>query len=151
MARRSFNRNPIQVELFPFLSILACTIGTLVLLIIVLTTQIFSSQQEVTIIAQTEAGSNQQKVPRYLECGEDGVVIHPSREFVPFSDLEQPNSALARLLDEIEENRAEEYLIVAIRPQGVKTFQIVRDLVEQRGIDLGYEPIDKGWQLKIDS
>ena len=149
MRKRSFTRNPIQVELFPFLSILACTIGTLILLIIVLTTQIFSSQQEVTIIAQTEAGSNQTKVPRYLECGENGVIIYPSQEFVAFKDLSQPNSSLVKLLAEVKQRREQEYLIVAIRPKGIETFHIVRDLIEERGIDLGYEPIDRAWQLKI--
>lgn len=62
MRRRVIYRPAAEVELFPFLSILACTIGTLILLIIVLTTQIFSDQNAVTIIAETEGGKNLKKV-----------------------------------------------------------------------------------------
>ena len=73
MRRRSFAKKSLEVELFPFLSILACTIGTLILLIIVLTTQLLKDEREITIIAKQEtSGENQGKIPRYIECREDG-------------------------------------------------------------------------------
>jgi hypothetical protein len=40
-------------------------------------------------------------------------------------------------------------LIVAIRPYGIDVFDKVRALIESEGIDIGYEPIDEGWTLKI--
>ncbi len=92
MRRRTISRKHTEVELFPFLSILACTIGTLILLIIVLTTQAMN-QQEVTIVAKAEEGGvNRSKTPRYIECRDDGVVLHPSEEFIPRANLNDPNS-----------------------------------------------------------
>ncbi|MGF1481195.1 MAG: hypothetical protein ACFB4I_17205 [Cyanophyceae cyanobacterium] len=149
MRRQRISRPATRIDLFPFLSILACTIGTLILLIIVITTQTFGSSREVTIVAESESGVNQTKSPRYIECREDGVVLHPSLEFVPQEQIDQPNSALTELIVEVSNNRDSEYLIVAVRPDGIEVFQEVRELIEQQGIDIGYEPIDQNWKLKI--
>jgi biopolymer transport protein ExbD len=154
MRRRSSSRPSIEIELFPFLSILACTIGTLILLIIVMTTQLFNSQREVTILAKTEHNErrkNQNKMPRYIECRKDGIILHPSQEFVAKNDIESSNSVLKKLLNEVEQNSNKEYLIIAIRPDGIEVFKKVRNLIEQKGIDIGYEPIDKDWTLKIET
>jgi biopolymer transport protein ExbD len=153
MARRSPSRRAIEIELFPFLSVLACTIGTLILLIIVLATNLFTGEREVTIVAKNEAGeqgNNQKKTPRYIECRQDGIVIHPSQEFVAKKDLKKPNTALTKLINDVKNNRDREYLIAAIRPDGIEVFQQVRNLIEQERIDLGYEPIEKDWKLKIE-
>jgi biopolymer transport protein ExbD len=151
MRRRLRNQSPITIELFPFLSILACTIGTLILLIIVITTQVFSNNREITIIATSEDGTNRTKTPRYIECRKDGVLLHPSQTFVPEYQLTASNSSLSQLLSELRRNKDKEYLIVAVRPDGIEVFQKVRNLVEEQGIDIGYEPIDQGWKLKIET
>lgn len=149
MRRQTVSRKNIEVELFPFLSILACTIGTLILLIIVLTTQAMN-QQEVTIVARAEEGGvNRSKTPRYIECRDDGVVLHPSGEFVPRANLGDPNSPLQKLIQQVKANKNREYLIVALRPDGIDIFNRIRDLVEGEGIDIGYEPVDFNWKLTI--
>jgi biopolymer transport protein ExbD len=149
MRRRSISKtNHAQIELFPFLSILACTIGTLILLIIVLTTQSLS-KQEVVIVAREEGqGVNKQKSPRYIECRSNGVILHPSEELIPIAQIQQANSPLQKLIAEVKANRDREYLIVALRPNAVDVFNQVRTMVEQEEIDIGYEPIDATWTLK---
>ena len=148
MRRRHIAKNQTEVELFPFLSILACTIGTLILLIIVLTTQALE-QQEVTIVAKTEKGENQSKTPRYIECRQNGVVLYPSEEFVPQEQFDNPNSALQKLITQVKANKDKEYLIVALRPNGIDVFERIRNFVEGEGIDIGYEPVDSTWKLII--
>ena len=151
MRRRSISRKQhIEIELFPFLSILACTIGSLILLIIVLTTQALNKQQ-VTIVAKAdEQGVNATKSPRYLECRSDGVVLYPSKELIPVDQLEKPNSPLQQLIAELKTNRDREYLIVALRPNAIDVFNQVRAILEQEEIDIGYEPLDAGWTLKTE-
>lgn len=151
MRRIPRKQSQITIELFPFLSILACTIGTLILLIIVITTQVFSNSREITIIADLEDGQNRTKTPRYIECRKDGVLLHPSQIFVPDYQLNAYNSSLSQLLAELRQNRDKEYLIVAVRPDGIEVFKQVRRLVEEQRIDIGYEPIDQGWKLKIEA
>ncbi|GFE67788.1 hypothetical protein [Chroococcus sp. FPU101] len=150
MRRRSFSPPATEIELFPFLSVLACTIGTLILLIIVLTTQIFGEQQSVTIIAKSETGKNASKKPRYIECRQDGIIIYPQEEFIPQQYLKLSDTLLELLLT-LKQNKDKEYLIVAVRPDGIETFQQVRGLIEKQGIDIGYEPIDQNWKIKIET
>ena len=149
--RRRIKSSKVELELFPFLSVLACTIGSLILLIIVVTTQSLSTNPEVTIVARSENGANQGKQPRYIECREDGVVIYPSQEFVATADLDKQNTALSKLIAEVKANQDQEYVIIAIRPQGIEVFQQVRNLIEQENIDIGYEPIEEDWILKIEA
>lgn len=157
MSRRNISRKQhAEIELFPFLSILACTIGTLILLIIVLTTQTLNKQQEVTIVAKVEGENgakkgenavNKTKTPRYIECHDDGVLIYPSETFVPRANLQDANSPLLQLISKMKANKDKEYLIVALRPDGIDMFNQIRDLVKNQGIDIGYEPVDFGWKL----
>lgn len=149
MRRKPHSRSSIEMELFPFLSVLACTIGTLILLIIVITTQTLSSEKQVKIVARNETGKNQAKTPRYLECREDGIVIYPEEKFVPTINISNSNSALSQLISDVQKNSNQEYLIVAIRPKGIKVFRQVRTIIEKAKIDIGYEPINEGWTLKI--
>lgn len=150
MRRRTISKKHTDVELFPFLSILACTIGTLILLIIVLTTQALN-KQEVTIVAKTEEkGMNKNKTPRYIECRDDGVILHPSKTFVPRADIQDANSPIQKLIAEIKANKDRQYLIIALRPDGIEMFNKIRNLVEGEGIDIGYEPIEYGLQLTVE-
>lgn len=148
--RRRFRKNKTEVELFPFLSVLACTIGSLILLIIVVSTQTLDSNPEVTIIAKTESGKNQGKQPRYIECTKDGLVIYPSKTFIPKQNIQKENPQLSKFISEVKKNSNKEYVIMAIRPQGIEVFQEIRDLLENEKIDIGYEPIEEGWTLKIE-
>ena len=154
MSRYRHKSAEITMDLFPFLSILACTIGALILLIIVMTTQTMGNQQKVKIIAKQEGdqkqGQDQSKSPRYLECSEKGVILYPEKITIPSAQLKQ-NPALKTLLDQLSKNRDKEYLIVAVRPGGIDTFQTLRTLVESRGIDIGYEPFEDGLQLNFET
>ncbi len=147
--RRRSKSNKIETELFPFLSVLACTIGTLILLIIVISTETLESSSQVIVVGETREGQNLTKTPRYIECRDDGVILHPSGTFVPRNDLSRPNSPLLNLINEVERNRDREYVIVVLRPDGINVFYEVRDLIEERNIDIGYEPIDEGLTLQF--
>lgn len=136
-----------EVELFPFLSVLFCTIGTLILVIVLLVAQAAGSNKKVTIVSKSSLVA-ENKQPRYIEAQEDGVIIHPQKEFVAVEDLEVWGSPLNELLAEIKASN-DEYLIVAIRPDGVEVFRQLRNIIEREGIQLGYEPINSDWQLQI--
>lgn len=154
MSRRSIRRKQqTEVELFPFLSVLACTIGTLILLIIVLTTQALEPQEAV-IVAKTDEnsrGSNQNKTPIYIEARENGFILHPSKDFAPRADLYDEQSALRQTIAKLEANKDKEYLILILRPDGLEMFNKARELVQKQGIDIGYEPLEYGLDLKIES
>ena len=154
MARRSiYRKRQTEVELFPFLSVLACTIGTLILLIIVLTTQALEPQEAVVVakVDENSRGANQNKTPLYIEARKDGFILHPSKEFAPRADLYDEQSPLRTTVANLKANKDEQYLILILRPDGLEMFDRIRELVEQDGIDIGYEPLEYGLELKIES
>lgn len=154
MTRRSIRRKQqTEVELFPFLSVLACTIGTLILLIIVLTTQALEPQEAVVVakVDPDRQGSNTSKSPLYIECRQDGFILHPQKEFAPRADLYDAKSPLRKTIANLKQNKDKQYLIVILRPDGLEMFDKIRDLVTEEGIDIGYEPLEYGLDLKIES
>lgn len=153
MSRRNTHRkNRAEIELFPFLSVLACTIGTLILLIIVMTTQALEPQEAV-VVAKTEKegkGANKNKTPIYIECRKDGFVLHPSKEFAPRADVYDEQSPLRKTITQLKANKNKQYLIVILRPDGLEMFDQLRNLVQTEGVDIGYEPLEFGLELKIE-
>jgi hypothetical protein len=150
MARRKRGSGgSLAPELFPFLSVLACVIGTLVLLVILVTSGVLGSRRSITLVAQASAGRNDRLKPRYVEVTA-GVQDHPlGGEFVPAALLGREDTPLAELLAEVAGRRESEYVIVALRPGGYPNFSQVRRQVENRGIEIGFEPVDEGWKLRI--
>lgn len=156
MSRRKTHRKPsTEIELFPFLSVIACTIGTLILLIIILSTQALEPQEAV-VVAKTDgenrgANNKKNKAPVYIECRQDGFVLHPSKQFAPRADIYDEKSPLRKLIANLKTNKEKQYLIVILRPDGLEMFDKIRGLVQQQGIDIGYEPLEFGLELKIES
>lgn len=151
--RNTFRKQQTEVELFPFLSVLACTIGTLILLIIVLTTQALEPQEAVVIakVDENSQGLNQEKTPIYIECRKDGFTLHPNKKFAPRADLYDEASPLRKTIAELKANKNEQYLILILRPDGLEMFDKIREQVQEAGIDIGYEPLEYGIELKIES
>lgn len=154
MSRRTIRRKQqTEVELFPFLSVLACTIGTLILLIIVLTTQALEPQEAV-VVAKTDEnskGSNENKTPVYIEARQDGFVLHPSKNFAPRADFYDEKSEFRKTIASLKANKDKQYLILILRPDGLEMFDLARGLVQEEGIDIGYEPLEYGLDLQIES
>lgn len=146
---RRARRSGLAAELFPFLSVLACMIGTLVLVIIAVATGVLGSRRSIVLVARDSHGRNLTLQPRYVEVRGDGVVLHPGQQFVPAEDVLRSGTPLRRLLEEVRQNRTREYVIVAVRPDGFALFDDVRTQVENRGIEIGYEPVDAGWVLRV--
>ena len=54
-------------------------------------------------------------------------IVYPGEEFVPQEKLDDPNSAMTKLLAQVQANR--EYLIVAVGSNGIDTFNLVQNLL----------------------
>lgn len=142
-------RQPLQLDLFPFLSILACTIGTLILLVVVISVSSLTRERTTVQILARETAQNDGRAPRYLECRRDGVVIHPQRQLVPQSQLASNTSLLAIYLASLRNRSDREYVIIAVRPDGFPCFEQVREQVERAGLAIGYEPFNAEWELCV--
>jgi hypothetical protein len=149
MRRRKRRNSNLEIDLGLFSDILTNVVGVLFFLTLLIALQV-SQQKKVTILAKTEKGENTQKNPLYIECRQDGVFLYPSQELVPLNRLQDSNSQFKKLIERVKKNQNSEYLIVAVKPDGISVFQQVRNLVENEKINIGYEPIDSGWKLNLD-
>lgn len=59
------------------------------------------------------------------------------------------NTHFEDLLQHIHRKRDKEYLVIMVRPSSFDTLVTLRNFILKTGIDVGYEPIDQGWTLRI--
>ncbi len=145
MSRRS--KTSAKLSLFSFLDILTFCIGGLILILISITIVSSESKIKNIIIKIKQENEELGKTAIYLEIQRDQVVIHPQKLATPFEKLDKKGSHFMQLLESM--NRHKEYIIFAIRPRGIMTFKKARSLAEKVGIDIGFEPIEQEWIIKI--
>lgn len=142
LAKRRRSMPP--VSLFPFLSILAGTIGILVLMISVFISQMKMGHQIVELVVETS--QEQARTASYIICnGSKLIEIHDDGESFQ-TNLGDPR--VDSLIKAIQANQASRYLIIGVRPSGFSDFEELRDRAEAAGIDIGYEPLDEGWRIR---
>lgn len=149
--RKSSEIAPSSLQLFPFLSVVACTLGSIMLLIIIISTKVATdAQQALLAIPESEAGEAAAtgKGAVYVECREDGVTVYPGNQFISEDEMAAPNSEFRQFLSQLEPG-GEEIVYLLIRPSGVEVFDQARTIIEEEGLDLRYEPIDENWQLDV--
>ena len=136
--RKPLTPPSIDIELFPFLSVLASTIGSLLFLIIIVSVQAVNQDWiPMEIIANEEEG----KKAHFIECSEEGIILHNTKkEFISTDKIVGSGSPLIDFLEEVGQNKEQEYILVVIRPSGIENFNLVREQVELRDIDIGFVP-----------
>jgi hypothetical protein len=150
----NWRANKPTVSLFPFLSILVCLMG--VLAFITVAVALLSATNPVVRLTRAEtAAANRPardvtKQPVFVECHEDRLVIHPRGQEVSLEQMAAASSPFIQLMDRLAARREREYVIFAVYPDGISCFQSGRKLAERQGIDLGFEPMLEGWQLRLD-
>lgn len=152
------------VSLFPMFNILICSLGVLIFMLSTVQTLSLGVDKSVSIVPEVVGSSQHNKKPRYIEWDGKSLILHPSKEELAIDDIEKEETfqelydritrntkgtAFELILNQIRENKNQQYLIVLVRPSGFKTFLFVRGYIESLGIDIGYEPVDQDWRLKV--
>lgn len=141
MARRK-TKDP-EFSLFPFMSVLVAVMGTLIL-IIAGTTQVGLAMPKQRV--EVDAFDPSKKNPVYVECQKGGILIHPddpttgAAVFVARRELDDVDSGFHALKTRLQYDPTR-YLQMLVRNDGVRTFNDVRALLGDTGIDVGYEPL----------
>ena len=149
-----------MVSLFPMFNILTCLLGSLIFIlggIIIISLGVGRS----VVIAPIQSTG---KKPIYLEWNGKEIVIHPQKDIVPLSinikkfrsfkdfyadlDRQVNNTAFGKLLKRI--NRKKQYFVVIVRPSGFGNFIFFRNyILDHKKIDVGYEPLEQNYTLRI--
>src|SRR5579871_2645144 len=137
MARRkAYEKIDINVE--PFLSIMAIVLKLISLILVVIVMRIAMNPKAKRIVAipglfSGHGNTTDPKIPYYIDCGPEGLVLYssdlPNGTPVGWDDLQRPDNALNQFLDKVEKNKKDEYIVVMVRPRSVKFYRTVRNLI----------------------
>lgn len=150
MAKRGVLGSGPAFELFPFLGILACTLGCLLLVVVSM----------VALSVGPGAAENWyvegkgKKSPRIVEWDGMMVTIHPSKTKVSASAAMASNgrnsSPFGKLLAEVKADGKRQYIFILVRPSGFSNFGEFRKMIfNDWGIDIGYEPVDQARPISV--
>src|ERR1041384_7547734 len=154
MARRKqYEKIDINVE--PFLSIMAIVLKliSLILLVIVMRIAINPLGRKVVALPDLYEGRGnieKPKEPSYIDCHPDGLMLYPGNTKVGWDELQRPNNAVETMLDKVQEHKDTQYVVVMVRPGSVKFYRTVRTLIGKRPVDVGYDAIDPEYKVDWD-
>ena len=111
---RSRPRSRLTITLFPFLSVLAATIGALILIISGLTAINLHDTEQLIDMSSVQ----NRRRPRYVECDATGFILHPEGTVVPLEELDGHKNPFRELLEALDMPASSETLTLLIRPDG---------------------------------
>jgi hypothetical protein len=141
MARRKAS-DP-GLTLFPFLSVLAAVMGTLILIISGMSQLALASPKQGVDVQAFDPGK---KNPIFVECRKHGLRIYADDpttgkyKWVPSSEIGWASSDWSDLTRRLEHDQTR-YVMLLVRANGVRTYNEVRASVNVADIDIGYEPL----------
>ena len=152
--RKEYKQISIDVE--PFLSIMAIVLKLISLILVVIVMRIAVNPKAKKIIALAgmwEGSGNVEnpKVPSYIDCRADAIVLFPGGTRVAWEELQRPDNAVEKLLDKVQARKDEEYIVVMVRPQCVRFYRTIRSLIGKRPIDVGYDAVDTDFKVNWDA
>lgn len=97
--------------------------------------------------AKWPASINMRKDPVYIDVRPDQIVILPDQVAIPAADFAAPHHKFEHFLDQMEQVRSVRYSILVLRPGSVDLHRRVRQLIQDRNLELGCEPLESEQDL----
>ena len=152
--RRHYQKIDIDVE--PFLSIMAIVLKLISLILVVIVMRIAVNPKGKKIVSipgmrEGRATEGEIKNPSYIDCTPDGAVIYPSDgKLITWEELQHPGNAIELLLDKVQANSDEEYIVLMVRPKSLKYYRTIRNMISKRPIDVGYDVMEANFLVDWD-
>jgi hypothetical protein len=90
--------------------------------------------------------------PIYIECAANGLVFHPDRFQLDSSAEEAIRTEIARRKAAQKDppgSEARPYLMVLVRPDGIRRFYDLQAAIRGLSVDFGYELVNADWQFRF--
>ena len=92
---------------------------------------------------------NMKQDPIYVDVEPTRLIIHPEKRVIEARDLVFEGNEFEQFLDDVERVKSVRYIVLLLRP-GSATFQRkLRQVIRDRGIDVGFEPWDAGREILV--
>jgi len=135
MARKE--KDEIKADFFSFLDILSGVIGVMSLIIVGMVVISIQTQPQ---ILKTSDGSEMNKLPHFVECSNNGIIMQPENYPIAFDRL-RTDPALEGRLDYLMRNTGSDYLLFLVHQDGGRSFDVVSKMAEDRNLQVGKEPM----------
>ena len=151
-------RRPHQVksmpapDMGPFLGVLLCLLGALTMLLS--TVVLVSVGPGKTFgVSSGELQRINGRTPHIVVWDGRNVLLLPGNVLVPgptaLRDFGKNDSPFGELLKTVEQKRATDYIMFAVRPSGFHNFGPLKYVAMARKIDIGYEPFSQTARLVV--
>jgi biopolymer transport protein ExbD len=149
MARFRKEQSKDHFDLLPFIAILMCVLGSLLLVTIsIAALSIGPGVGEGWV--PTRDPNKQTKIPVLIEWDGKTATIHQDGKKVQAQWVAaNTDKTLWNFIDELAAKSGTHYALFAVRPSGFDNFQTFADLFRNRKIDVGYEPIKQEKPVKL--
>ena len=169
MSKHNFFKGSDHFDLLPFIAILMCLLGTLLLITMGMTAINLGpgAKEGWTILNDT---INKSKTPILIEWDGETAVIHRNTrqilakwssstqkvftkngKSVQFSDSLSLDSALWNVIVELKRDHNFKFALFAVRPSGFKNFNLFAEEFRNRNITIAKEPIEQDKKVRIKS
>ena len=92
---------------------------------------------------------NMRQDPIYIDVEADRLTIYPERKTIEARDLAFEGNDFERFLGDVEKVKSARYIVLLLRPGSAVFQRQLRQVIRDRGIDVGFEPWDTGRELKV--
>jgi hypothetical protein len=146
MGRRR-HREDAAISLLPMLSIQKCTMGVMVVII---------CAQNLVSIGKTAdqylevVGTAKDREAVFVECRQEGVLIHPDKTTVALDTLKgQGPSLFHHLLNDLKASAGKRHLVLLVRPEGIPAYDRCVRMVWERKLDFGKDALLSGGNVVL--
>lgn len=138
-----------QQGLLPFMDVLTGLVGIVILINVILAVDLADRDTiPVRVVLKEEEvpQDGRERRPVYMVCSGAGIEVGDKDLPIPQSHKEMKALSTAVMLA-VEKAGEKGYVLALIRPDGYKAFEKLRQVVTNRGLRIGYEPVSSDWEL----
>ncbi len=158
--RGNNDRHADHFDLLPFIAILMCTLGCLLLVTLSMAAISVGPSKTEGWIPIYDKTAKHPKKPILVEWDGSQLVVHTIDDRIitgPFDASATSDSGgtpsfspeLQSFMDWIVANKDHYYVLLAVRPSGFGHIHTVHDAFTNRGLDIGMEPVDQARPIKL--
>jgi hypothetical protein len=93
---------------------------------------------------------NMRQDPIYIDVEPNQMIIVREQKVITARDLMLEGNEFEKFLDEVEVQKDQRYLVLLLRPGSAVFQRRLRQVIRDRGIDVGFEPWDTGRPVVIE-
>lgn len=142
-----------KIEMTPFLDSLVIMMSLICLVLVIMLMPVVENPQQFKVLSFEQLFSLFQrrfkpdKRPYYIDCRPDGAVVIPGDIMVSLEDLRKPDNEIDRLLDKIQKNKEEEYVVLLARPGAQPVYRHLKKELIRRDIIAGADILEANAHL----